>query len=362
MHTTAHRRDDPALYPGRTDVILSIQYLRGIAALLVAIHHVGNHAGISFEVGAAGVDLFFVISGFIMWTVTSERQPGPGPFLADRITRIAPPYILLTILTYVVARTIPAIFPNMRTDLTHVVLSVLFIPHVDPQGTRFPQIVSGWTLNYEMFFYVVFAAMLLVPKRVRAGAATAVLVLLPTAGLLIGSSSPVAAAYTSPLLLEFLGGIWLGVAWRAEWRPRLGFGVASLAAGMAGFTAWQLLLGTDPGPWRALAWGVPAWLVVGGALATERCITFPRAWLPLLTGNASYSIYLVNAFTTAAAWRMMRTTPLPIYYLVGIALSLTGGIVFWYMVERPVTRLIRQWFRRPVPITEPVPDAAPSAP
>ena len=347
---------------GNARVILSIQYLRALAALSVAVYHVGNHAGVSFEVGAAGVDLFFVISGFIMWTVTVGRRSSPGLFLADRITRIAPPYILLTVLTYLTARYVPAVFPNMRTSLSHAALSVLFVPHVDPQGTSFPQIVSGWTLNYEMFFYVVFAMVLLVPERARVQVSTAVLTFLPVAGLLIGGSSPIVRAYTSPLLLEFCAGLWLGAAWRNGWLPGASWGRIGLTTGVAGFALWQALQGTDPGAWRALVWGLPALLVVGGALAVERQKDVAAVWPLLLVGNASYSIYLVNAFTTAAAWRLMRGLPLPLYYMGGIAASVSGGLAFWWIVERPLTRMIRQRLRRPIPISEAVPPAVSAAP
>ena len=347
---------------GNARVILSIQYLRALAALAVAVYHVGNHAGVSFEVGAAGVDLFFVISGFIMWTVTVDRRSGPGPFLADRITRIAPPYILLTVATYLTARYVPAVFPNMRTSLSHAALSVLFVPHVDPQGTSFPQIVSGWTLNYEMFFYVVFATMLLVPERARVQVSTAVLVLLPVAGLLVGGSSPIVRAYTSPLLLEFCAGLWLGAAWKGGWLPGAGWGGIGLATGVAGFALWQALQGTDPGAWRALMWGLPALLVVGGALAIERQNKVAASWPLLLVGNASYSIYLVNAFTTAAAWRLMHGLPLPLYYVGGIVTSVVGGLAFWWVVERPLTRTIRQRLHRPIPISEVVPPAVSATP
>lgn len=333
-------------------MILSIQYLRAVAALSVAVYHIGNHAGISFEIGATGVDLFFVISGFIMWTVTTGRKSDPGLFLLDRVTRIAPPYIMLTVLTYLTARYVPSVFPNMRTSLSHVVLSVLFIPHVDPYGTNFPLIVSGWTLNYEFFFYAIFAIMLLVTARARLQASTAALVLISLAGVLIKPDSPIAKAYTSPLLLEFCSGLWLGAAW-TNWRlPAVGWGGIGLAAGCAGLVLWQVLQGTDPGMWRALAWGVPALLVVGGALAIERHKGMPY-FRPLLSvGNASYSIYLVNAFTTAAAWRLMNGLSLPVYYAGGLILSVAGGFVFWWVVERPLTQRLRRWLRRRVPISD----------
>ncbi len=336
-------------------VLQSIQYLRALAAMTVAVYHVGNHAGVSFEVGAAGVDLFFVISGFIMWLVTSGRPGDPASFIVDRVTRIAPPYVLLTIGTYLTARFIPAVFPNMQTSLSHAVLSALFIPHIDPQGTAFPQIVSGWTLNYEMFFYAVFALCLFVPKRGRAWACSLLLVVLTAVGALLPVDGAAAAAYTSPLLLEFCAGLWLGVAWGTGRAAHAGWGVAALIAGFGGLAAWQLVFGTDPGPWRALVWGCPAVLTVGGALTVERASGVRTSRMLLLVGNASFSIYLVNAFTTAGAWRLMRHAPLAVYYCGGVVASAAGGIVFWYLVERPLTRVLRRAVHRPTPVVETAP-------
>ena len=338
--------------PVGVQVIVSIQYLRAVAALSVAFYHLGNHAGISFEVGAAGVDLFFVISGFIMWTVTIGRKSDPGSFMLDRVTRIAPPYILLTVLVFLIARYVPSVFPNMRTSVSHTVQSMLFIPHTDPYGTSYPVIVAGWTLNYELFFYAVFAIMLFLPARMRLHASTAILILLVVIGLSLGPALPVAKAYTSPLLLEFCAGLWLGAAWTDRRLPAVRWGAGGVLAGGAGLVLWQVLQGTDPGLWRAFVWGIPAVFVVGGALTIERHETLRQFRPLLLLGNASYSIYLINAFTTAAAWRLMHGSSVQVYYIVGMLLAVAGGLLFWWLVERPLTRHLRRWFHRQVPISD----------
>ena len=70
--------------------LYGVQYLRAIAALGVVVFHAAERTGAHFAIGAAGVDVFFVVSGFIMWVIASERSPSPSAFLRDRIERIAP--------------------------------------------------------------------------------------------------------------------------------------------------------------------------------------------------------------------------------------------------------------------------------
>lgn len=332
---------------GAQGVVLSIQYLRGLAAIAVALSHVAGHAGLTFETGAAGVDVFFVISGFIMWTVASRRPTRPGPFMVDRLTRIAPPYMLLTIAIYLIASNIPGAFPNMRTNLSHMILSALFIPHIDPSGTAFPQIVPGWTLTYEIFFYLLFAVGLLAPVRRRAWVCTAAIGLLVGIGLLTHSAWAAVNTYTNPLMMEFAIGLWLGVAWDAKGLPSPRWGGAALLAGLAALVAWEFLSGVQPQGPRALVWGVPAMLIVAGALTIEQRRGLRRSRFMLLLGNASYSIYLVNVFVVAAAWRVLGHVSVAGYLVAAVVASAAGGVVFWHVVERPITRLARHWFHRP---------------
>lgn len=332
---------------GDRGIILSIQYLRGLAAIAVGLSHVAGHPGLAFETGAAGVDVFFVISGFVMWTVTSRRPTKPGSFLVDRLTRIAPPYMLLTIATYLVAKYIPGAFPNMRTNLSDMILSALFIPHKDLYGSAFPLIVPGWTLTYELFFYLLFAGALLAPVRRRAWICTAAISLLIGVGSLIQSDFAAVETYTNPLLLEFAAGLWLGVAYNAERLTSARWGGVSLLAGLSAFVAWEFLSGVQPGGSRAIVWGVPALLIVAGLLTIERRHGLRRSPLLLLLGNASYSLYLVNVFVVAATWRVMSHQWLPGYFLAAMIASTVVGVACWRTVERPVTQLARHWFHRP---------------
>jgi exopolysaccharide production protein ExoZ len=201
---------------GSSVEVRSIQFLRGVAALGVLGFHAASRAGGSFGVGAAGVDIFFVISGFIMWVVTSRRTPKPGQFLARRAERIVPLYWLVTLATATAAILAPSAFPAMRPTASHVVQSLFFIPHRDPTGLIAPLIVPGWTLNYEIFFYLLFAGSLMAPARLRVWLVSGVLAALVALRPLGDITNSAWATYTDPILLEFAAGSWSG-----DYRPWL---------------------------------------------------------------------------------------------------------------------------------------------
>lgn len=337
------------------ELLKSVQYLRAIAAMTVSIYHIGNHAGVHFETGACGVDVFFIISGFIMWSVTSGKKISPQTFIIDRVTRIAPPYAVLTIVTYLTALYVPAIFPNMKTDFFHFAMSLLFVPHVDPLGSSYPQIVSGWTLNYEMFFYVIFSFCLLIKEEARAMFSVSALVSLSVVGFFIDTKSPLVRTYTNPLLLEFCAGICLAKKSNTLKRCNLYWGLLTLTVGVIALFAWQLIYGMDPESYRFVIWGVPSLLIVAGLLIVDYHQKLFSIKTLSTIGNASFSIYLVNAFTVAASWRIMKNCSLPIYYIVAVLVSTMGGIAFWWLVERPLTRFVRRKLHRPVPIVDNIP-------
>ncbi len=346
-HSASLQRQVIGSSSGDRGILLSIQYLRGLAAMAVAISHIAGYPGLTSATGAAGVDVFFVISGFIMWTVTSQRTVKPGSFMIDRLTRVAPPYMLLTVAIYLIANYVPGAFPNMRTNLSHLILSALFIPHIDPYGKAFPLVVPGWTLTYEIFFYIVFSVGLLTPVRRRAWICTAAFSMLVGIGLLTHSDIEAVNTYTNPLLMEFVAGLWLGVAWNSRKLPSKQWGGIAFVAGIAALTTWEMLYGTQPIGLRALVWGVPAALIVVGLLIIEQSVGLVRSRFLLLLGNSSYSIYLVNVFVVAATWRVMSHAPIWVFFVTAIVTSIVGGVVFWRVVERPLTRLARHQFHRP---------------
>lgn len=330
----------PPRAPGE---VRSIQYLRGVAAFGVLIYHAVDRAGGVFGVGAAGVDVFFVISGFIMWVVTCRRPPTPGQFLLRRVERIVPLYWMTTLGVAALAIVVPAAFPAMRPTAPHVIQSLLFVPHHNEAGLIAPLIVPGWTLNYEMFFYVLFAAALLAPPKLRAWLLSAALVALVAIRPLGDTQNPIWATYTNPLLLEFGAGVWLGKCWSADRLPGRGVSWLLVALGFAGFAA-TALSGVDVEPARVLYWGLPALLIVTGAVSLERHGPIPN-WRPLQAlGDASYSVYLVHGLAISAAFRALQvvhvTAPavvLPVSLAVGVA----AGLATYRLVEKPLMTLFK---------------------
>jgi exopolysaccharide production protein ExoZ len=329
--------------PKASGEVRSIQYLRGFAAFGVLVFHAAERAGWSFGVGAAGVDVFFVISGFIMWVVTYRRPLSPTGFLVRRIQRIVPLYWGLTLVVAAAAVLVPAAFPAMNPTASHVLKSLLFVPHRDAGGDIAPLIVPGWTLDYEMFFYLLFAAGLLAPARIRAFALTAALAGLVALRPLGDTQNALWSTYTNPLLLEFGAGVWLGRAWSQGRLPGRALAWTLIAAGLAGFTA-VTLAGIDVEPVRVLVWGLPSLALVAGAVSLEQAGLLPRWWPLRELGDASYSVYLIHGLAVSAAWRLMQmaglATPVPVF-LASIAAGVTAGLLAYQLFEKPLLKRFR---------------------
>ena len=334
--------------PSRGD-LASIQYLRAAAALAVLVFHAADRAGLRFGAGAAGVDVFFVISGFIMWVIGARGAPTPLDFLRRRAQRIAPLYWLVTLGLVGAFLVAPGVFRHLQPTPGHVALSLAFVPHADPQGHVAPLVEPGWTLNFEVFFYVVFAACLAAPRALRLGVLSGVLVGLTLLGAVLAPKGPIAQTYTSPLLLEFLAGVWIGWAWQRGLCPGPRLASVLLAAGIFALVALELTA-VDVAPLRAFLWGAPAVAIVWGALGLERAGKTPDWPVARLLGDASYSIYLVHGLAIAVALRLASWLGLSTgLTIVGsIAAGLIGGLLCFGLVERPVSKLLH---RRPTSVT-----------
>lgn len=198
--------------------LIYIQYLRGIAALLVVITHSATHFELvanSFirHFGEYGVDVFFVISGFIMVYTTLGKKYSPGVFLLRRFERIAPLYYFFTLALIFLALIKPTQFATVDLQFFHSLASFLFIPAVSTSeifsGSYMPVLYVGWTLNYEMFFYVIFAFSLVFAEKYRLALVGLVLVTLVLVGKVFNISG-FFSFYTNLILLEFFLGMILG--------------------------------------------------------------------------------------------------------------------------------------------------------
>ena len=319
----------------------SIQYLRGLAAAGVVIYHVyatfPAPTGRSFEIGARGVDVFFVISGFIMYS--AARDECFVQFVTRRLIRVFPLYWLATVLALLVYFG----FDDIRPSGTETVLSLALFPHYSETHLSeiWPILIPGWTLSYELLFYALFA-LGIAARRVVAVPVLAIAALV-TLGLVLKPQLAPLIVATSPLLIEFLLGLFIARALHR--RPALlpGIVLAALAVSLGGAA-----LGADT---VAIYAGAAA--IVSGALWLERRRPgHPVAELRLL-GDASYSIYLFHIPFLFVVERAIgdsldgaSLTVVNAVALTAVVASLAFGILIHLTLEKPLLRILNGWNRR----------------
>ncbi|MBI1407095.1 MAG: acyltransferase family protein [Caulobacter sp.] len=325
----------------------SIQYLRAFAAFSVAAFHAFQWARLDFDIGGAGVDIFFVISGFIMWRTTQDRPMAPLEFLRRRAVRIIPLYWTVSLGLAAAALLWPARFPDTYPELGHVLKSLAFLQHRNPAGLPFPILPPGWTLNYEAVFYLIFAACLALPRESRLLALTCGLLSLGLFGFFY---PPAYEMLANPLVLEFLAGVLLAraMSWGFALGRNLGWTAMAVALCCYGVmwatrSEWDL--------WRPMVWGLPALLLVMGLTAVEADGGLPELPPIRALGDASYSLYLTHPLIIGALAVVMGTWRPWLFIPLALVLASVGGWLCWWLFERPVTAGLKG----------PLPDAASGA-
>lgn len=336
----------------------SLQAMRGLAACLVVYAHAFDLAktlssgppvqarlGYLEDFGAIGVDVFFVISGVII-TLTAQRivdLPSAHRFARRRVLRVVPYYWLLSGL--VVGLTLLSGLPDAR----RIPATVLFFPF-SARGFEMPYLAVGWTLCFEMLFYLCFylaRAWLFWTPTLRFSVA-----LILFAGLFVlARPEPVTLFLLNPIILEFGFGIGLarlyrrGTVGRAEARYLFAFGLIGFALNLIfGFgqaSELEYTVALPGAAYRVLVFGVPSAAVVGGLLLMEGAGVRIGTALEGL-GNASYSIYLTHMLTfeviRAAVPRNSLAPDLAI--ALALVLGVSVGFVAYHVLERPLLRAL----------------------
>lgn len=327
----------------------SIQMLRGIAAALVVLFHasiqlqrVGFDAH-DFKWMQAGVDIFFVISGFIMW-VTTENAPNrtARDFLFNRLRRIVPLYWLITLGMTALLLVAPRLLQSAVFDPVHIIKSLFFIAAYN-DGTHLyqPLLVPGWTLNVEMYFYLLFTIAIAVSagsRSIRAAVLSALLLGSAALPLAVDNLPGEVLFYCQPIIVEFLFGIFLG--WLFLARP-INLGISGWMVAAAGLVL--MAQGTyDEGPLPLfIEKGIPALMIVGGALFATPFKARPLEGL----GNISYSLYLTHALVLSAfaqVWKragLFESAPPAVFFVVSGVFCIAVAIVAYVTVERPAQGL-----------------------
>lgn len=296
--------------------VVSIQVLRGIAALLVVVAHVVEHP---FKLlpnsvvitGRFGVEIFFVISGFIIAFVAGRGRFDPGDFAIRRLFRVVPLYWLCTMALVAMTLLAPDLFKRTVYDGAHLLRSLFFIPSPDPINPSDwrPIFKLGWTLNYEMFFYGIMACLFWCRSSLqRASLLTIVMAALMLASFFVEQRSSALAFYANLNLLPFVCGVWLA---ELEARGRFDGPSASAIAGLAGAAvlATGLLYLQDFDSLRQpvghAIMTLAALLIVATGLAAESRVRDAGPIWAIRIGDASYSLYLTHMFVVGAAWFVM---------------------------------------------------------
>jgi exopolysaccharide production protein ExoZ len=340
---------------------VNVQGLRAIAALLVFGLHLNvmeqRFTGSAFlgmfsPIGNWGVDLFFIISGFVMITST-WNDFGTGSistrFLLRRLSRVYPPYFIILIpitLLYILS---PGSVNGAQAIKPNVLASYLLLPQAG-----FGLLIVGWTLVYEMFFYLVFALVLNANRRYC----------LPlmlvwgclTLAIFAGTRqlhNVYLDTYANPLMIEFILGVAIGyvVAVRG-----LSFALPSFALGVAGIVAADFFYESIDrayalgGSLRFVLIGIPMALIFMGVVGfeTRRGWTFP-GWL-IVIGNASYSLYLWHEPLTVLIGRasaghksLLQHASVHVAWLLFVAVAIVGcSIALYYLIERPLLKFFNR--------------------
>ncbi|WP_186767166.1 acyltransferase family protein [Devosia ginsengisoli] len=348
---------------------VTIQYLRGFAAMLVLASHallyplVDEHLGYS-RLGWLGVILFFVISGFIMVAVTGEGRFSASAFLRRRFIRVVPMYWGATLLAAALALLAPQVFKTTVYDTGQLVLSLLFVPFYNPVSHGIhPLYKLGWTLNYEVFFYVCFALLAFLGAQSRVVWLTIAFTVLAVLGALLQPGPAIAQFYTSFMPLAFCAGAWLGLA---TLRGRLGtlsrwvIGLA-LVLGLAGLVEGFVFdQGIMEDGFAFIGFVTFASALV--LLAVHFEPRLPRVALFEHIGDASYSIYLVHIYEVAIlaglAFRLLDPADLwADYFVAGVSIigGTLAGILLCRYVEQPVLRFCSGLFSGSRPKVAPAP-------
>ena len=323
----------------------SIQALRGLSTLFIILEHVRF-----LNCGAFGVDIFFCISGFMIMFSTHKSS---ACFLRKRLIRILPLYYLMTFGTYFLLLLFPSMFAQSTAKPEFLIKSLLFIPFDIGNGILQPIMRIGWTVNCEIFFYLIFFIALHISHRYRGlisslmlGGIVLVTALLPAS---VTESCPFLRFYGDSVMLEFVLGILCYYAARGIYAlfqanriPRM-VSILSLCIAACIFV---LLVATKPGInilgyRRFVFWGIPAMLMVLLVFTAGLWLKMPRLFVRL--GDMSFSIYLMHyypvMFLDRKIFDFSTGTPYAVLgVLISVAISILLAYVSWIVVEKKVTK------------------------
>ena len=343
---------------------VGIQSLRFIAALMVVLTHtthmigerifdIGN--GNVWREGNAGVDIFFVISGFVMLTSAASLRKSASTafdFIIRRFLRIVPLYWVATTLKLIAVLLIPAATVHSSIDPLHVIGSYLFLPRYNVDHDIMPLIGVGWTLMFEMFFYALFATALFL-KRSPIGFIFPVLIALSGLSLLKHQDGGAWQFYLDPILMEFGFGMVAARLIRAGFVIRADVAIAAILVAFGALFVPSEMYGSQ----RAIGWGIPAFVIVTCTAAIEPLLSRHLPRFLTYLGDTSFALYLFHGFyvpMVGIALLRLGMGDARLAFGVSVAGSIVLGILAHRFVEIPLSSRLKTAFIRPTLVPVPI--------
>jgi peptidoglycan/LPS O-acetylase OafA/YrhL len=306
------------------------------------------------HVGRAGVDVFFVISGFIMFHTTQNNARTTAQFWTDRIIRITPLYWLITLLVVALYLFGLPAGDVKRLDANDVPLALVYVPNIRGDGDWNPIVATGWTLVFEMYFYALFGLTFFLRSQVKA---LCLLTAFFIGYYLFAKFVPLPYTlyrWSQPITLEFAAGGLLALIYRSRFplppQPLRIAGYGLIAAGVAAFFIVAYIFTdqtAEPTGLRTMVNGPPAVMVVAGALMLEKSGVVWSSRTLILLGAASYSIYLAHLPVLQYAsilWREVASAApglLVPYYAATFIVATLAGVALYFSFEKPVHAFLR---------------------
>lgn len=331
-------------------MLISVQLLRGFAALLVVLHHIAfkertyEVSGFDWlHIGGSGVDLFFIISGFIMCYSTHDKNISFSKFIALRFERILPLYWFFTTLALAVFIVAPHVV-NSSGGTTSIVDSYLLIPTDNKYLVQ-----NGWTLSYEFYYYFIFSAFIFFIKdrACRYYCVIFSLGVIATMGVALQPQESILKFIFSSWLYEFAMGVISFMIFKKN-KINLNFGWVLLAIGLALLiykNNHMELFSTLPG---ALSVGVPMWFIFTGLISLESLFekrTNGFINFGVLLGYSSYSLYLIHPFILSPVAMILKKIHLDKSYLFGVGMlipAIISGVLGYLYLEKPMVKFIKE--------------------
>lgn len=364
----------------KKETINNVQVLRGIAAILVVVTHAISYVSHFLEaenaapifvsefyffptLGNAGVDLFFILSGFIMFYTLEQAEIFRRPttaraFLVRRFVRIYPiywfyslAYISLSMLAACYAS--DSIWVQKLWSAEYILQSLLLYPAYYA-GQIAPALGPGWTLSYELWFYMIIAFALSLGLKNIWMIVIAIIVTLVSLGVFLvnDTRSAVLLVATNPLLIEFLFGIFVGYIWKrnpvvptSKFISTLFLTFGTLGLFSSGFVYNNQSM-IDPS--RVIYWGVPAAFIVLGLVILERQNVVSNNGFLIKLGDSSYSLYLCHKAIVFPFVMKLIYQPLELHkwlngnlLVIGlIGISIIVGFSSYRYLEKPIAKIL----------------------